>query len=478
MFARPFTPLPILLLLLANQSLCAMPAQALEHSSRSEPGEQLSGGTAGTRALSGRKAFSHPSAGMDSQRRLDFTLGRALFNRLWVTAPASTRAADGLGPLYNARSCSRCHRENGRGRPPTVDDAAEDAVSLVLRLAVPATDGTAPEPVYGTQLQDFAVPGHVAEGRVRIEYAPLTVVLAGGTPVELRKPVYRVTNLGYGPLHPAVQLSPRVAPPLIGLGLLELIEEKDLLARADPHDADGDGISGRPNRVWSAASGQSALGRYGWKAGAATIDEQNQAAFATDIGISAPLFPAGAGDCTEHQTACLQAPNGNSPQYANLEADRQVTDLVLFYTRHLAVPARRNVDDGQVLVGERLFHETGCAACHVSQYRTATAADRPDLSDRIIRPYTDLLLHDMGEGLADGGPAGRADGREWRTPPLWGIGLTEQVSGHTRFLHDGRARNLLEAVLWHGGEAEVSRDRVVAMDADERQALLAFLNSL
>ncbi len=435
-----------------------------------------------------QNAFAHPSAHMTLERQLDFKLGHALFKRLWVSAPASTQAADGLGPLYNARSCERCHRNAGRGRPPHAGE--KDALSMILRLSIPAQTAeqqrllddhrmtAIPEPTYGAQLQTLAIPGLAAEGRMRIDYADIAVTLNDGGTVTLRKPAYRVAELGYGPLHPQTRLSPRLAPPMIGLGLLEAIADADLLALADPEDQNGDGISGRPNRVWSAEHQQVVLGRFGWKAGTASIDEQVQAAFINDIGISVPRHPGGVGDCTARQPTCLAAPSGNSPQYEHLEAPRQVTELVSFYARNLAVPARRNHDAPEVRAGETLFHDSGCAACHTPRHTTRALAHLPEQSRQTIWPYTDLLLHDMGEGLADHRPEGAADGNEWRTPPLWGIGLTEVVNGNGFFLHDGRARTLLEAILWHGGEAQRARDAIVRMTSQDRANLLAFINSL
>ena len=443
--------------------------------------DALSGGAATYRGPVDRYAFTHPSSTLTGERRLDFKVGASLFKRLWVSAPASTQAADGLGPLYNARSCRGCHINLGRGRLPKGPD--DEAVSLVLRLSVPpktpleARLHTVPEPTYGYQLQNFAIRGHHAEGRMGIEFEERTVALADGETVSLREPRYTLHDLAHGPLHPEAMISPRLAPPMIGLGLLEAVEETAILALADPEDRDGDGISGRPNRVWSSIKGETSLGRFGWKAGSATVDGQSQAAFTNDLGISVPLHPAGWGDCTAGQSACRAAPDGNSPQFENLEAPRQVTDLVAHYARHLAVPARRDVDDRQVVAGEQLFRDSGCAACHTPTLITSDDAD-PALAGQTIHPYSDLLLHDLGEGLADGRPEGVANGREWRTAPLWGIGLSKVVNPDATFLHDGRARTLLEAILWHGGEAQAARDAVVAMTRAERAALLRFLESL
>jgi CxxC motif-containing protein (DUF1111 family) len=273
-------------------------------------------------------------------------------------------------------------------------------------------------------------------------------------------------------------LSPRVAPPMIGLGLLEAVNETDIMARSDPDDRDGDGISGKPNQVWSDRRQAVMLGRFGRKAGRSTIEDQVQDAFTTDIGISVPLHPAGWGECTAHQAECRRVPDGNSLQYGNVEADQTIMDLTVFYVRHLAVPARRGAESTEILAGKRLFYMSGCAACHTPTYSTSVMSGEPELSGQKIWPYTDLLLHDLGEGLSDQRPEGLADGREWRTAPLWGIGLTSRVNGHSFYLHDGRARNLLEAVLWHGGEAEAARDAVVRMTAGERANLFHFVESL
>jgi CxxC motif-containing protein (DUF1111 family) len=333
--------------------------------------------------------------------------------------------------------------------------------------------GTLPDPVYGGQLQDFSIAGTPAEGRMQVDYVEEPVTLGDGIVVGLRRPSYRIADPAYGPPSAELMLSPRVAPQMIGLGLLEAVPEEDILALADPEDADGDGISGRPNLVLSEETGAPMLGRFGWKAGQPTIREQSASAFSGDIGISTSVLPDGWGECSEAQAGCREALDGGAP-----EADDQVLDLVTFYSRNLAVPARRDLDDAEVLHGKRLFYEAGCAGCHAPKFVTARLPDQPEQSFQLIWPYTDMLLHDMGEGLADHRPEARASGSEWRTAPLWGIGLTGTVTGRESFLHDGRARTLLEAVLWHGGEAQAARDRVAGMSAGDREALVRFLESL
>lgn len=455
------------------------------------PGEDLPGGEATSRGSTDvAGAFSQSSGNMGFAKELDFKIGNGLFRKLWVSAPSSTKSSDGLGPLYNARGCQSCHLKDGRGQPPRSSAIEDRSVSMFLRLSIPPeTEADAkaisegrlsvvPEPTYGAQLQELAIQGHAGEGRMIVTYTETPVELAGGEVVHLRRPSYRIADLGYGPLHPRTMVSPRMAPQMIGLGLLEAIPEGDILAKADPHDRDGDGISGRPNRVWSIERNGAALGRFGWKAGQPTVLQQSAEAFAGDIGIGSWIVPRAAGDCTPAQQVCRNAPQGGTPQAPDEEINRKLLDLVAFYARNLAVPARRDAAAPDVVAGKQVFTAIGCASCHTPSHVTGDASPDPHLRGQRIWPYTDLLLHDMGEGLSDGRPEGLADGREWRTAPLWGIGLTELVNGHTFFLHDGRARNLGEAILWHGGEAERARDAFAALPREDRERLLAFVNSL
>lgn len=453
--------------------------------SQPEPFESMQAGAATVRARENADAFSQFSANMPFQNEMRFKLGNALFRKTWVASPASTLASDGLGPLYNARACQDCHLKDGRGHPP---EGPEDSrVSMFLRLSVPGGPtpeaikdwlATSPDPVYGGQLQDLAAPGHKSEGRMEVSYTERPVTLGDGTTVSLRQPSYAIATPGYGPPAADLMLSPRVAPQMIGLGLLESIPAADILALADPDDSNGDGISGRAQIVPSVEFGVPMLGRFGLKAGAPTVREQSAGAFSGDMGLSTTLHPDPWGECSPAQAECRTGPHGQEPDARDgLEVDRESLDLVAFYSRNLAVPERRHVDDPQVLVGKALFYSLNCTACHQPKFVTHRLSDQPEQSFQLIWPYTDLLLHDMGEGLADHRPEGRATGTEWKTPPLWGIGLTAQVSGHSQFLHDGRARNLTEAILWHGGEAETARNGFAALGADDRAAILAFLES-
>lgn len=444
-----------------------------------EPGEASAGG-ATTVQRTDRHAFSLPAANLPLSRQVDFSVGNSFFRSPWVIAPSTTTARDGLGPLFNANACQACHIRDGRGHPPAPD--ALNAVSMLVRLSIPAQpadqavvarSGVVPEPTYGIQLQDMAIPGITPEGRVRVDYTAVPVRFADGHVVTLRRPQLRIDALGYGPMHPATQFSARIAPPMIGLGLLEAIPERAILARAAQQPALG--LKGQPNWVFDEATGAVALGRFGWKAGQPTLDQQNAHAAAQDMGLSTSLLPAQS--CTMAQQACHAAPTGEGPG-GEAEISDNIRRLLQFYTRHVAVPARRGVATAPVLAGKRLFHAAGCQGCHVPQWTTAADGVEPALAGQRIWPYTDLLLHDMGEGLADHRPEFLASGQQWRTPPLWGLGLGRAVSGHSQLLHDGRARDPLEAVLWHGGEAAPARDRVLAFNADQRAALLAFLDSL
>ncbi|MEM6381607.1 MAG: di-heme oxidoredictase family protein [Pseudomonadota bacterium] len=461
------------------------PPQAFD---AAQPFEAMSGGAGTYTGAADSNAFSRFTQNITFEQQSDFHIGDSLFTKLWVSSPSSTQASDGLGPLFNARSCQSCHLKDGRGHPPV--DMADSAISMFLRLSVPPRTEAEfaalesremlriPEPTYGGQFQDLAVPGLQAEGRMVIEYTEEEVVLGDGEVVSLRRPTYSVANLGFGPMDPEVMLSPRVAPPMIGLGLIEAIHPGDLLANADPDDSDGDGVSGRPSWVISDETGDLALGRFGWKATNPTVRQQSAGAFSGDIGISTPDASNAYGDCTDNQDACLAMASGVQPRLGETEAPDPVLDLVTFYASNLAVPMRRDVEHADVLRGKELFHDVGCAACHTPSFVTSRNAATEAHRFQLIWPYSDFLLHDMGEGLADNRPVGDASGREWKTPPLWGIGLTETVNGHTQFLHDGRARSLLEAVLWHGGEAQAARDSVVAMQTDDRNALIRFLESL
>lgn len=464
------------------------------------PQETKQGGDTGIN-IDSSESYSKPSSNISAGRKGNFFIGNAFFKQPWVVAPASTDARDGLGPLFNVAACQSCHIKDGRGHAPV--DSEDNADSMLIRLAIaPSTDDQKQKlansdmdkiahPVYGGQLQDRSIPGVPAEGRIAVEWADVPIKFTDGHTVTLRRPTFNLVNAGYGDFGEDTMVSPRIALPMIGLGLLEQISATDIKSQADSEDKDGDGISGKYNLVIDSRTGSKTLGRFGWKAGQPFLITQNQAAFAGDMGLTSRLNPNE--NCTPTQTACLKAPTGADDQQdgkSPVEISDEIATFVDFYTRNLAVPNRRNADDPTVLAGKKHFYNMGCVSCHTPRYQLPTTKDdHLEQHGQIIYPYTDMLLHDMGDDLADRTIAGDlpskdvqveflANSYEWRTQPLWGIGLAQTVDKQATFLHDGRARTPLEAVLWHGGEAEEAKQKVLELDEQGRKELEAFLNSL
>ena len=414
-------------------------------------------------------AYSLPGPISGQQLEL-FANGRQEFQQRWVVLP-SIGGKWGRGPTSNAEICADCHAGNGRGHSP--ETRKEPLASMVVRLSIPGENehgGPRPHPNYGDQLQNQGELGRVPpEGDASIAWNDREEKFADGSVVLLRAPQLLISNLAFGPLGPEIMTSVRIAPAVFGAGLLDAVTEEQLLEIAEKQKALG--FNGRPNYVWNNATQATAMGRFGWKASQPTLMQQDAFAFLNDMGVTTPLFKQE--NCPDIQVACRERPRGMIPE----QPERAFNEL-LFYTRALAVPARRHAEDPDVLRGEFLFAQAQCAACHVSAIKTGDYPAFPALGGKTIHPYTDLLLHDMGEGLADGRPDFLAGPRDWRTPPLWGIGLSGKVNGNASLLHDGRARNLTEAIVWHDGEAAVARDAFVRMPKPEREALLAFLNSL
>lgn len=425
-------------------------------------------GGSGTVRDETENAFQHPYDGLTRDLQRKFFVGNSFFRDVWVAAPSSTAGRDGLGPTFNAISCSSCHSVDGRGMG--FDSAGIIDLSLLFRLSVWDGTGFVPHPSYGDQLNPLALDGVEAEGKVSVDFEMITGAYPDGKKYELRRPHYKFTDLNFGSLD-NTRVSPRVAPQMIGLGLLEAIDQKDILALEDPKDSDADGISGRANWVMNPENNQSELGRFGWKANKSSLRTQNAGAFLGDLGITSSIFPKQ--NCPESQIKCKQQPNGGEPELNEVLLNRITT-----YTQLLAVPHRRIKDPTMVAQGDQVFSRIGCVKCHHPSFTTGNNHELEILRNQKITPYTDLLLHDLGMDLADHRPDGKANGREWKTPPLWGIGLIPTVNKHSNLLHDGRARNVEEAILWHGGESELSKNAFMALNEEDRKAVITFVNSL
>ena len=409
------------------------------------------------------QAFNFPATGLSDEGLIKHDQGDGSFDAIFVSSPSPVNP--GLGPVFNNNSCQSCHANNGRGKP---DDTL---TSLLFRVSVPGeSEVGGPNPVtgFGLQLQTRATIGTQKEAGVTIEYTETPGEYGDGTEYSLRTPVYTIID-PYIPIPVEILISPRIAPPVFGIGLLEAIPEDEILADADPADEDGDGISGRPNYVWDFAKATQALGRFGWKANTPTALQQAADAYNQDMGVTSPLFQAESSAGQPQSDGLADDP----------EIDADTLDDTVFYIQSIAVPARREFDS-ESRKGQKLFEEAGCSSCHTPVHTTDIHPTRnePSLNNQVIFPYTDLLLHDMGDGLADRRPDFLANGREWRTAPLWGVGLTQTTNGHTNFLHDGRARTLEEAILWHSGEAEGAKEFFRTLPAEERVALIKFLSNL
>ena len=426
------------------------------------------------------RSFVYPGANVDRMTQLDFWTGFSLFRDPWVIAPSSTKDRDGLGPLFNTRSCISCHKAGGRAEMAKEGESIPTA--LVIRLGSTTSEVAHADPIYGGQIQPRAIKvfhgskQNVTEAEAWLELTTETLVSQydDGEPYELVKPNYRLTRLRYGELAPHVGLSPRHAPNVFGMGLLDAIDEQDLLAQEEPDDTDGDGISAKYNRVLDVVTGEMAVGRFGFKAKQPNLHQQVAAAFRDDIGITNRLFADES--CTQSQSTCSQV--AAQTKDTQVEIPNPLLNLVSKFNALLAVPPARNLNSKKAQAGRALFYQLRCQACHTPSYTTASDYPITALAGQEIWPYTDLALHDMGPALADGVIEFEANGREWRTPPLWGIGLQKRYTGELRLLHDGRARTIEEAILWHGGEAESSQQQFVKLTQQERGQLVAFLNAI
>ncbi len=426
-----------------------------------------------------RQAFSEPAAVLDARQRQLFMAGRSVFHRQWASVN-SLNGDWGLGPTFIADRCSSCHVNTGRGAPP---ERGEQMLSMLVRLSLPGDGGHGaprPHPQYGDQLQnrsldgrnvDLAFAGSAVppEADVYLDWEERTVAFPDGETIELRSPKLRIENFNFGPLGAETMTSVRIAQPIFGLGLLEAVSEHTLMDIARSQKALG--FNGRTNYVWDSINQRTALGRFGWKANQPSLKQQIVAAAIGDMGVASRFSPDQ--NCPPVQTICARHLPGNVPELSTHEVD-----TLELWLRGLAVPARRDMHDPDVQKGAQLFTQAQCAVCHVPELRTGAFPKMRQLSNQTLRAFTDMLLHDMGDELSDGRPDFLAGSRDWRTPPLWGLGLSQTVSGSTAMLHDGRARNVAEAILWHGGEAARSRESFRDMPKADREALVKFVQSI
>ncbi len=411
------------------------------------------------------QAFSLPMKGLSKKEITDFMVGNSLFRSNWVMSPSSVTKLQGLGPTFIARSCSSCHQNDGRSKP---NDNGETSAGLLFRISISKNGKDFyHDPIYGDQIQTNSIMNVASEAETHIEYTEIKNKFYDGEEYVLIKPDYKIKNLKLGNLDGSVVISPRVAPAIIGMGLIESISENDILKHADPEDFDNDGISGRPNFIMS--NGKKMLGRFGWKANQPTLKDQDAGALLGDMGITTSFHPKQ--NCNTQQIECMNAHN------SGVEMDDDDFNRLVFYTAVLGVPKSRIENKEVISKGEILFQNTECIKCHVSEYKTSKNSFK-QFSHQRISPYSDFLLHDMGDELADNRPDFEANGKEWRTPPLWGIGLTKVVNRHMRLLHDGRARGINEAILWHGGEASGAREKYKKLSNSERKILIQFVEAL
>lgn len=426
--------------------------------------KRLSGGLATTFDETSQ-AFTHGISNLSGRDGFVHEFGDKAFEQTFVSAPAPVFG--GLGYIYNNVSCISCHHNDGKGTPT----AGLQNSSLLIRVSIPGTDvhgAPLSVPGYGFQIQDKALIGITPEATVNIQYTNMPVSYPDGTTAMLRKPSYTLTNL-YFPMPSNYFISPRLAPPVFGIGLLDNVPENTLLSFADENDADGDGISGRPNYIFDTAQNIRRIGRFGLKANTISLQNQVAVAYQQDMGVTNYLLP------DENSKSQSQNKQGDKTM---VELPDSTLNAVIFYVKTLTVPARRDVTDATNKKGEILFNQINCSGCHKQTMYTGYVTDVPSLSNQRIHPYTDLLLHDMGDGLADGRPDFLATGNEWRTAPLWGLGMLQKVQGVAYYLHDGRAQSIEEAILWHGGEAEKSKEAFMNLSKTDRDAILSFLKSL
>ena len=469
------------------------------------------GKTTATKGFSPKNAFSQPSANLPIHRLADFFIGDSLFARMWISSSSSVKSSDGLGPMFSARSCQSCHIKDARGHLRVSEDDKDTPVVIKLGMSTVHQHHLEikPDPIYGKVFHLLATPSVKAEGEIKIIHKQYQTYLGKKHQkiVTLSKPMVKFINLNYHQINPATHHSLVVAPMMIGLGLIEAIDAQDILSRSDPNDLNKDQISGRPSivktlacdympnskknkNIQSSLEAITMLGRFGWKAHNPCLNQQNLDAFFNDMSMTSIIHKNPSGDCSPFQNKCyhhINDPSKTTKNHINNseydpDISQKISELILFYTQSLAPPARNIPKDPKlqkmVLEGEKLFYTIGCESCHRAHYTTGDDHPNDYLRNQKIYPYSDFLLHDMGAGLDDGLNTSNAQSSEWRTTPLWGLGYTQKINPRAGYLHDGRAHTIEQAILWHSGEGQKSKDRYRFLSSQDRQNILAFLNSL
>ncbi|CAI8283539.1 MAG: hypothetical protein OSA79_03135 [Candidatus Thioglobus sp.] len=417
-----------------------------------------------------KTSFTTELPSLNNMELDQFILGKSFFKVPWVASPSVTTARDGLGPLFNANTCINCHKQNGRGKVFHSNESVSR--SNIIKLSILSNKspkhkkqkrlfGFVKEPSYGSQININGISNVDFEAKPNINYTKIKFTYPDGKEVILSKPILKMTQLNYGNLHEKSILSARIAQPLIGLGLVEQISDEQILQNEDILDANSDGISGKANRIWSKENNKIEIGRYTWKASISTVKNQVANAALNDMGLTNPIYKID--NCTQIQKTCIDAPKGKG----DFDLPEKRLEAITFYLTHLKIPKRKKIDNDD----EKLFNDVGCSGCHKANY------DLPN--NQRIYPYSDFLLHDMGESLSDNRKEFDADGKEWRTAPLWYLSNTSSILGEDKnYLHDGRAKTIEEAILWHGGEANISKKLFTNLSQANRLKVINFVNQI
>ena len=425
------------------------------------------------------KVFMKQIAGLNDEEQDKFMLGRSFFTIPWVEAPSATTARDGLGPLFNSNTCVNCHPNNAIGSVYNKNNNISR--NYVTRLSIPSNgsfehkkmlkyNGFIEEPLYGEQISINGVPGVPYEAKSIIKYESVPIFYLDGEKVVLKKPLqgveYQLADLQYGEISHNVSITNRLAPALVGLGLLEQISDEQILKNEDITDKDNDGISGKANIVYSVEHKDFRVGRYTKKASAPSVIHQSAAAAFNDMSLTNIYFQKE--NCTSSQKECLEAPKGDDVMgKKTFDLPKMRLDAIAFYLKNLKIPYSKITE----FEGEILFNDVGCVKCHTASFTLESGYQ--------IKPFSDLLLHDMGEALSDGRVEFKANANEWRTAPLWGIGKYKLATGKSpELLHDGRAKTIEEAILWHGGEAQKIKETFMNLSKTQRVSLIKYIEEL